>query len=262
MAGADRPLAILSAMPEEMTSLGAALDPAGDATIAGFHFRHGQIDGHPVVLAEAGVGKVAAGLVTSLLLDRFNCSAVIFSGVAGRLDEELSLGDIVIGDELIQHDYGALTGSRLKPYRPGMPPIGDNRDHPAFRLEPRLREAIAEAIADLRLPAFTAGSAGAGGAAGRAVRVQLGRILTGDQFISSVATRDRLVREFKGQAVEMEGAALAQVCERFNVPCVVVRCLSDRAGEDSHLDFAAFLAEAANLAAIVVRRLIPAVAKA
>ncbi len=94
------------------------------------------------------------------------------------------------------------------------------------------------------------------------MRVRLGRILTGDQFINSVATRDRLVSEFKAQAVEMEGAALAQVCGRFGAPCVVVRCLSDRAGEDSHLDFAAFLAEAANLAAIVVRRLIPIVATA
>jgi len=255
-----RPLAILSAMPEEMTSLGGALDPAGDATIAGFHFRHGRIDGQPVVLAEAGVGKVAAGLVSSLLLDHFNCGAVIFSGVAGRLDDELAIGDIVIGDELIQHDYGALTGDSLKLYRPGIPPIGGPRDQPAFRLEPRLRQAVAEAIADLRLPAFAGGGAGTSGAPDRAVRVRLGRILTGDQFINSVATRDRLVREFKGQAVEMEGAALAQVCERFGVPCLVVRCLSDRAGEDSHLDFAAFLAEAANLAAIVVRRLIPVVA--
>ena len=90
--------------------------------------------------------------------------------------------------------------------------------------------------------------------------MRLGRILTGDQFVNCVATRDRLVSDFKGQAVEMEGAALAQVCERFGVPCVVVRCLSDRAGEDSHIDFAAFLPEAANLAAIVVRRLIPVVA--
>jgi adenosylhomocysteine nucleosidase len=250
-----RPLGILSAMPEEMTSLGGALDPAHDVTIAGFRFRHGRIDGHPVILAEAGVGKVAAGLVSSLLLDHFNCGALIFSGVAGRLDEDLAIGDIVIGDELIQHDYGALTGDRMTAYRPGVPPIGPSREQPGFRLEPRLRQAIAEVIADLRLPAFTAAGEGT-----RAARVRLGRILTGDQFINSAAIRDRLISEFKGQAVEMEGAALAQVCERFGAPCVVVRCLSDRAGEDSHIDFAAFLPEAAHLAAIVVRRLIPVVA--
>ena len=257
MSDGSRPLAILSAMAEEMTSLGAALDRADDEEIAGFRFHHGRIDGHPVILAQAGVGKVATGLVSSLLLNHFDCRGVIFSGVAGRLDEQLAIGDIVIGEELIQHDYGALTGNRLKPFRPGVPPIGEAREPPGFKLDPDLRSRVAGAIADLRLPAFT--SAGTGT---RAVQVRLGRILTGDQFINSVATRDRLVAEFAAQAVEMEGAALAQVCERFKVPCVVVRCLSDRAGEDSHIDFAAFVAEAANLAAVVVRRLIPVMATA
>ena len=257
MAPGARPLGILSAMPEEMTAMGAALDSTEDVTIAGFRFRHGHIDGHPVILAEAGVGKVAAGLVGGLLLERFNCSALIFSGVAGRLDEELSIGDIVIADELMQHDYGAQTGNTLKLFRPGVPPLGAPQDDAVFRLDPRLRQAIAKAVGDLRLPAFTAGAKQA-----RPVRIKLGRVLTGDQFINSVATRDRLVSELKGLAVEMEGAALAQVCERFGVPCVVVRCLSDRAGEDSHIDFAAFLPEAAHLAAIVVRRLIPIVAGA
>jgi adenosylhomocysteine nucleosidase len=251
------PLGILSALPEEMGSLGAALDPAGDVEIAGYRFRHGRIDGHPVVLAEAGVGKVASALVGSLLLDRFGCRSLIFSGVAGRLDDELAIGDIVIGEELIQHDYGAMIAGRLRPFRPGLAPIGEARERPDFRLPPRLRDAIAAAIADLRLPPF----GGAGGSP-RPAQIRLGRILTGDQFVNCVATRDRLARDFKSHAVEMEGAALAQVSERFGAPCVVVRCLSDLAGEDSHIDFATFLPEAANLAAIVVRRLIPAVALA
>jgi adenosylhomocysteine nucleosidase len=249
------PLGILSALPEEMGSLGAALDHAGDVEIAGFRFRTGRIDDHPVVLAEAGVGKVAAALVGGLLLDRFGCRGLIFSGVAGNLDPDLSIGDIVIAEELIQHDYGAMVAGRLKPFRPGLAPIGEARERPAFRLDPRLRQAIAEAIADLRLPPFEASSGSA-----RPSRIRLGRILSGDQFVNCATTRDRLVREFKGHAVEMEGAALAQVSERFGAACVVVRCLSDLAGEDSHIDFAAFLPAAANVAAIVVRRLIPAVA--
>lgn len=235
--------------------MGAALDPGEDVTIAGFRFRHGHIDGHPVILAEAGVGKVASGLVSGLLLHHFNCSALIFSGVAGRLDTELAIGDIVIADELVQHDYGAQTGNSLRLFRPGEPPLGVPQGDAVFRLDPKLRQAIAAAISDLRLPAFAAGNQT------RPARIKLGRVLTGDQFINSVATRDRLVSELKGSAVEMEGAALSQVCERFGVPCVVVRCLSDRAGEDSHIDFAAFLPQAAHLAAIVVRRLIPTVAK-
>jgi adenosylhomocysteine nucleosidase len=255
MTGHAPPLGILSALPEEMGSLGAALDPAGNVEVAGFHFRTGRIDGHSVVLAEAGVGKVATALVGSLLLDRFACRGLIFSGVAGRLDAELSIGDIVIAEELIQHDYGAMVAGRLKSFRPGSAPIGEARERPAFRLEPRLRQAIAEAIADLRLPPFEVS-----GGSTRASRIRLGRVLSGDQFVNCAATRDRLAREFKGHAVEMEGAALAQVGERFGAPCVVVRCLSDLAGEESHIDFAAFLPAAANVAAIVVRRLISVMA--
>jgi len=180
---------------------------------------------------------------------------LIFSGVAGRLDDELSIGDIVIADELIQHDYGAMVAGHLKPFRPGLPPIGEARERPGFRLEPRLRRAIADAIAGLRLPPFDASSGVA-----RPSRIRLGRILSGDQFVNCGATRNRLVDEYHGQAVEMEGAALAQVGERFGAACIVVRCLSDLAGEDSHIDFAAFLPAAANMAALVVRRLIPAVA--
>jgi adenosylhomocysteine nucleosidase len=251
------PLGILSALPEEMGSLGAALDPAGDVEIAGYRFRRGRIDGYDVVLAEAGVGKVSAALVGSLLLDRFGCRSLIFSGVAGRLDDALAIGDIIIAEELIQHDYGAMVAGRLNPFRPGLTPIGEAREQPEFRLSPILRAAIAAAIRDLHLPPFAA----AGGSP-RPARIQMGRVLTGDQFVNCVATRDRLARDFKSHAVEMEGAALAQISERFGVPCVVVRCLSDMAGADSHVDFAAFLPEAANLAAIVVRRLIPVVAQA
>src|SRR5260370_26717453 len=119
-----------------------------------------------------------------------------------------------------------------RPFRPGHTPSGEAREHPAFRLEPRLRQAVAEAIADLRLPPF----AMAGGST-RPSRIRLGRILSGDQFVNCAATRDRLVNEFKGQAVEMEGAALAQVSERFGAACLVGRCLRDLAGDKNHYGF-------------------------
>ncbi|HZT19773.1 MAG TPA: 5'-methylthioadenosine/adenosylhomocysteine nucleosidase [Dongiaceae bacterium] len=245
-----RPLGIVSAMPEEMDSLGIALDRGRGRAIAGYRFRPGHLDGHPVVLAQAGVGKVASALVGSLLLDRFGCRALIFSGVAGGLDPKLAIGDVIVADELIQHDYGAVIGGRLKPYHPGTPPIGEPQQRPPFRLAPALRQAIADRIAELRVP-FAAG------AVKRDARVLLGRVLSGDQFVNCAETRDRLHADFGGQAVEMEGAALAQVAERFGAPCIVVRCLSDLAGADSHVDFATFLPAAANAAATVVRRLLP-----
>jgi adenosylhomocysteine nucleosidase len=257
MADRDRPLGILCALPEELESLALALDHDERAEAAGFHFRLGRIDGHPVVLAEAGVGKVATALVGSLLLDRFACRALIFSGVAGGLDPDLAIGDIVIADELIQHDYGAMIDGRLKSYRPGTAPLGEAREHAVFAMPAELRQAIAGAVAGLELPPFDTGNGVV-----RQARILLGRILSGDQFVNCADTRLRLHGDFRGQAVEMEGGALAQVAERFGAPCVVVRCLSDLAGAESHVDFRTFLPSASNAAAAVVRRLIPVLAQA
>lgn len=249
------PLGIVSALPEESGSHALVPRRGGNIELGGFHFRPGRIDGHDVVIAEAGVGKVAAALVGGLLLDHFGCRALIFSGVAGGLDRKLAIGDVVIADELVQHDYGALVKGRLKAFRPGDAPIGVARNPFTFALAPALRRKIGKAIQGLELPPLPGGLH-----AKRRPRVVLGRVLSGDQFVNCAVTRARLQKEFRGQAVEMEGAALAQVAERFGAPCVVVRCLSDLAGSESHMDFQTFLPAAAAAAATVVHRLIPVIA--
>src|SRR5262249_43719212 len=139
----ERPLGIVSALPEEMGSLGIALDKGDVVEVAGFHFHHGRVDDYPVVLAEAGCGKVATAIVASLLLDRFGCRALLSTGVAGGLDPDLAIGDIVIADELVQHDYGAVSDQGLTTYHPGRPPIGEVTAPPGFRLDPNLRRALA-----------------------------------------------------------------------------------------------------------------------
>ena len=249
------PLGIVSALPEESGSHALVPRRGGKIELAGFQFRSGHIDGHPVVLAEAGVGKVATALVSGLLLDRFGCQALIFSGVAGGLDPKLAIGDVVVADELLQHDYGAVVKGHLKAFRPGDAPIGKARNPFTFTLASQLRRKIAKAIQELELPPLPGGLG-----AKRRPRVVLGRVLSGDQFVNCAMTRTRLQKEFHGQAVEMEGAALAQVAERFGVPCIVVRCLSDLAGSESHMDFQTFLPAAAAAAATVVHRLIPVIA--
>ena len=95
------------------------------------------------------------------------------------------------------------------------------------------------------------------GGAGRPPKVVRGTILTGDQFISGEATRERLHREFGGRAVAMEGAALAQVAERLGLPWLEIRALSDLAGRESHFDFGAFVDEVAKNTAIILRRILP-----
>jgi adenosylhomocysteine nucleosidase len=250
-----KPLGVICALPEEIEHLGAAL--AIDATTerAGFQFRQGRLDGCPVVLVEGGIGKVGGALVATLLLECFGCRGLLLSGVAGGLDPDLGIGDVVIAERLIQHDYGAMMEGRLKPYRPGVPPLGESRDRLAFEIEAGMRAAVAGALDGFTLPAL---SAAATGGAPRVPRLRFGTVLTGDQFINCEATRRRLFESFAAQAVEMEGAAVAQIAERYGVPCVIFRSLSDLAGAGSHLDFAAFLAATAEGAARVLRRVIPA----
>jgi adenosylhomocysteine nucleosidase len=248
------PLGIICALPEEIAHLRSGLDAVISGPLGGFHFEQGRLDDVPVVLVEGCVGKVASALAASLLLDRFGCRGLLFSGVAGGLDPALAVGDVVIAERVIQHDYGALLPDRMRPYRPGTAPIGEPRDPIAFACDTALLGRARAALADLLLPELPA--AAAGGAA-RVPRIAFGTILSGDQFINSETVRRRLFTDFAGHAVEMEGGAIAQVAERFDAPVLVVRSLSDLAGHDSHLDFAAFLGHAATTAAMVVRRLVP-----
>jgi len=254
MTESARPLGIIAALPEEVRHLGEALVVDDKTVRGGFSFRQGRLDDRPVALVEAGIGKVNTALVATLLLDHFGCRGLLLTGVAGGIDPALGIGDVVIADRLIQHDYGAITAGEIKPYRPGVAPIGESRERLDFELAPDMRgrlQARLTGYAPPELPSSVTGDVP------RQPSVRFGTILSGDQFINCEATRQRLFDRFHAQAVEMEGAAVAQVAAQFQVPCVVVRCLSDLAGGESHLDFAAFLPYAAEIAAQVLRRIVP-----
>jgi adenosylhomocysteine nucleosidase len=255
-AGAEgAPIGIIAAVPEEVGQLARELGPAEGVGQAGFLFRRGRFAGRPVVLVEAGIGKVNAALVATLLADRFAVRAVVFSGVAGGLDPDLGIGDVVIARRLIQHDYGAIVEERLRPYHPGEMPMGARTGALGYAMPTELEHRLLRALVGVDLPVL---SAAATGGARREPRLHFGTILTGDQFISSEDTRRRLAAEFSAQAVEMEGGAVAQVAERFAIPWVIVRSLSDLAGADSAMDFSAFVGAAAESAAQVLHRIIPA----
>lgn len=255
MTATDRPLGLISAIPEEAAHFGAHFEAEAPVELAGFTFRPGRLDGHRTVLVEAGIGKVNAGVVGTLLLRDFACRGLVFSGVAGGLAPDLGVGDVVVGRRVVCHDYGALVGGALKPYQPGAFPLPGLPDDHGYDLPEPLVERLAEALADIALPPL---SAAATGETARTPRLHFGTILTGDAFINCGDTRERLHRQFGGHAVEMEGAAIHQVAHRFGVPAVVVRALSDLAGADSHMDFQSFLAESGAIAAHIVRRLVPA----
>lgn len=244
----SRPLGLICAIPEETAALAGHFVGREREEIAGFAFTAGRLDGRDVVMVEAGIGKVNAAIVGTLLLHRFGVGGLLFSGVAGGLDPALAVGDVVIADRLVQHDYGALVGGRLKPYQPGVPPLPGFDDAHGYALADGVAPRLAAVLDGVGLTAMPG--------AARPPLWRFGTVLTGDHFLNCADTRRDLHTRFNAQAVEMEGAALAQVAARFAVPLVVVRALSDLAGSDSHLDFPTFARTAALNAAGIVRRIV------
>ncbi|WP_246294621.1 5'-methylthioadenosine/adenosylhomocysteine nucleosidase [Piscinibacter koreensis] len=225
---------------------------------AGREFWAGHLSGHAVVVALSGIGKVAAATTATLLLAEFDdVDRVVFTGTAGGLEPGVEVGDIVVADALLQHD---LDASPLFP-RHEVPLYGTDR----FRTDVALSDALADA-AQRTLAAFggverlLAGATGASQAAGtdplgasaiaappKIGRVHRGLVVSGDRFVSGRAENDALCRRLPGAlAVEMEGAAVAQVCHDFGVPFAVVRTISDRADDAAHVDFTSFVEQVAS----------------
>jgi adenosylhomocysteine nucleosidase len=249
-----QPIGLICAIPQELLHLRAALAHDRATEIAGFRFDYGTLDEHDVVVAEAGIGKVNTATVATLLATRFSARALVFSGVAGGLDPALAIGDVVVARRAIQHDAGVIEEGRLHPYQAGHVPFFNPTDHFGYEREPHLLEQVEQRLRGLELSPLSREAGGPG----RPPSLVFGTILAGDQFINCEATRERLHRDFDAQAVAMEGAALAQVAERFGLPWLEIRALSDLAGKESRFDFAAFVDQVAESSFAVLQRILPA----
>src|SRR5262245_21656735 len=213
---ASRLLGVISALPEEFAHLS---DRSGRAQeIGGLAFWPGEIAGREAVFVESGAGKVNAGVATALLLDRFDCRALLMCGVAGGLDPALGVGDVVVGLSNTQHDFGVHREDSFHTIQPGSRPSLGQEWTPGYpvaeALVARLREAVDGLVLE-QLPESV-------GVGERRPAVHFGAILTGDAFVNSEPLRRRLHAEFKAHAVEMEGGAVAQVARRWgdDVPVV------------------------------------------
>ena len=246
-------IGLICAIPQELAHLRDALAHADAEEVAHARFDKGGLDGHEVVLVGAGIGKVNTALVATLLVDRFDCRLIVFSGVAGGLDPDLDIGDLVVADSTLQHDAGVIEDGRLHTYQAGHVPFFNPTDRLGYPVEPGLLARVRERLDGFVLPPLSARAGGEG----RPPRIAYGPILSGDQYVHCEATRERLFRDLGGRAVEMEGGALGQVCEAFGVPWLDVRALSDLAGRDSRMDFVAFVDEVAASSALILRRLLP-----
>jgi len=251
--GTGRTVGLIAAIPQELLDLRAALEHDRASELGGFRFDHGRLEGREVVVAEAGIGKVNTAVVATLLASRFEAGVLVFSGVAGGLDPDLQIGDLVVATRAIQHDAGVVENQRLHPYQAGHVPFFNPTRELGWPCPPDLLGRVEEALRGLELPPLSRMAGGQG----RPPRLAFGTVLAGDQFIHCEATRKRLHREFEAQAVAMEGAAMAQVATRMGIPWLEIRALSDLAGSDSRFDFAAFVDEVAQSSFTVLRRLLP-----
>lgn len=245
----ERPVLILSALAEEMTELRRSMVGVREVEGGGHRFSVGSIDRVDVVVGAVGVGKVNAAMVATLAIDRFSPRLLVFTGVAGGVDPALSIGDVVVADRVVQHDTGVAGPDGFQPYQPGHLPFFNPTDGSGYRPSHALSEQVHAALDGVQFEAVF----------DRIPDVVFGTVATGDQFIESEADRMRIHATFGAQAVEMEGAAVAQVAEHFGVDCLVIRALSDLAGAGSEVDFERFLSEVSINSIKVVRALIGAV---
>ena len=197
----------------------------------------------PVVAVLSGIGKVAAAMTTTLLLQQFGVSRVVFTGTAGALSDGLRVGDVVVADGLLQHDMDA---SPLFP-RYEIPLLGTACFRPDPALSSILLAAAAALVRDLHVPTPDGIDAATLRKFGiHDPRVHRGLVVSGDRFIASREERARLRNAIPAaMAVEMEGAALAQVCHAFGAAFAVLRVISDSASDAAQVDFDAFIEEAA-----------------
>ena len=242
-------VAILGAFDEEIRLLEAQLENSQTHTIEQLRFVTGLLNAQNVVIASTGIGKVNAAMTATLTIEHFRPSQVIFTGVAGGLNPDLHLGDIVIAQRTAQHDLGKLASSEIENFGVRNPITG-KRNPVFFPADPRLLKIAETAQAHVELNAFDT----PGGQ--RHPRIVTGTVVTGDIFVAFDPKRTALHQNLDADAVEMEGAAVAQICWQHNIPCLVIRSLSDNAGSDATEDFKKYYKIAARNSAALVTQIV------
>lgn len=243
------PTAILGAFDEEVTILEAQLANPKAHTIEGIQFLTGTLSDQNVVIARTGIGKVNAAMTATLIIEHFHPNRVIFTGVAGGLNPDLQIGDIVIAEKTAQHDLGRLESTEIE--NTGVRnPINGQRNPVFFPADSGLLQMAETALAGIELTPFQTSQGQ------RRPRIIKGTVVTGDVFVASDDKKTALHKNLDADAVEMEGAAVAQICWQYNVPCLVIRSLSDNAGANASEDFKKYYKIAARNSAALVTRII------
>lgn len=223
-------IGIIGAMELEVQTLKSVLKDAQITKRAGMEFHEGMLEGASVVVVQCGVGKVNSAMCVQILADLFQVTHIVNTGVAGSLNAALDIGDILVSKDALQHDMDVSPLGYERGQIPGLPEL-------AFPADEAMRRAICEA-AERACPD---------------THVLEGRVVSGDQFISSHEVKDFLIGQFHGDCAEMEGASIAHAAVLNGIPYVVVRAISDKADGSAQMDYPTFERKAAEHCAALVR---------
>lgn len=226
-------IGIIGAMEEEVAIIKEKLEIITEREVIGLIFTMGRLFGNTIVIVRCGIGKVNAAVCTQVMIDHFAVDCIINVGVAGAIARELSLGDIVISKDAIQHDMDCSVFGD---------PIGTI---------PRMEESCFLADEELIFLAQKAAAEIVGGH-----QAVLGRIASGDQFISSAEAKTKIWTTVKASCAEMEGAAIAHACWLNRIPFVIIRSISDNADGKADLSFEEFTPVAAKNSSDLVEKMI------
>lgn len=239
-------LAILGAFPEEVRVLLTQVEDKREVIIQQIKFTTGKLRGERVVVALTGIGKVNAATTTILTLEHFKPKALLFTGIAGGINPDMKPGDLVIGTRVAYHDYGTLTPAGMQ-RGPTRNPFTQAENPSYFTCDSIWVDIAERASKNLSLEKVITSTGS------RVPAVRKGIIVTGDVFVASDAATQELRMNMNAEATEMEGAAVAQVCYQQQVPFLVIRSMSDNAGNNASHDVKSFYAVAArNSAALTM----------
>lgn len=214
-------LGIIGAMDEEVARMKEQMEDAQVQTWAGMEFYRGRINGKEAVVVRSGIGKVNAAVCAQILADRYEVSAIVNTGIAGSLDGKIDIGDIVLSTDALQHDMDATNFGYPLGQIPRMEVL-------SFQADRRLLELARVCCKEVNPD----------------IHVYEGRVVSGDQFVSSQEKKEWLIRNFKGSCTEMEGAAIAQAAYLNGIPFLIIRAISDKADNSATMDYPAFEAQA------------------
>ena len=216
-------IAIMGAMPEEIAPLLEKVENVKKVDYANNSYYEATYRGKELVIAYSKIGKVFSTLTAATLIEKFGCSVLLFSGVAGAINPSLKIGDLIIANRLCQHDLDiSIFGHDF-----GYVPEGAK----FVESDEKLREIAKEVASKNNLSVIE------------------GTIATGDQFVASTERKEFISKNFQADALEMEGASVAVVCDALDVPFFILRAISDTANDDAGVDFDEFMVSSAKISA-------------